>query len=102
MKGVELLSPCLPDAVAALGGAAMGAIGFLPLLAAVLAARRPGARPTVAWGLVAVAVSTVFLASVGAAVWVYDPKVFLPFVVGGIIGFFVMWALLAAMSLSRR
>ena len=78
-------------------GIVIGAIGFSPLLAAVFAARRPGAR-----GLVAIAVSTVFLASAGAVAWVYDPEGFLLFVMGGTIGFFGMWALLAAMSLGRR
>ena len=86
----------------ALAGVAIGAIGFSPLLAAVLATRRPGARPTVARGLAAIAVSTAFLALTGAFAWVYAPEGFLLFVMGGTIGFFGMWALLAAMSLGRR
>lgn len=96
------MSLCLPDAVMVLVGIVIGAIGFSPLLAAVFAARRPGAQPTVARGLVAISVSTVFLASVGALAWVYDSEGFILFVMGGTIGFFGMWALLAAMSLGRR
>ena len=81
-------------------GILMGAIGFLPLLAAIIAGK--GRRRSIAQGLVAVALSFAFLMAVVVVLWVRARAMFPMAFAGMLVGFFAMWAVLAYVARKRR
>lgn len=83
-------------------GVGIGIAGFLPMLAVVLLARAKRMRPTVGKGMAALAVSFVFLMASFALMWAVAPADLVVFAIGFLGGFLVMWAVLAAMTMSRR
>lgn len=83
-------------------GVGIGAVGFSPMLAIVALARRKRVRPTVGRGMVALAISFTFLMAAFSLVWALAPADLVVFSIGFLIGFLCMWAVLAAMMMSRR
>lgn len=83
-------------------GVGIGIAGFLPMSAVVLLARKGRMRPTVGKGMVAVAISFVFLMASFALMWALAPADVVVFAIGFLGGFLIMWAVLAAMTMSRR
>ena len=82
--------------------AGIGVAGFMPMLAVVLLARKKRMRPTVGKGMAALAISFVFLMAVFALMWAVAPADVVVFAIGFLGGFLIMWAVLAAMTMSRR
>lgn len=85
----------------AVAGVVFGVVGFAPLFAVELFVRKGRIRPTVGKGMAALAVSFVFLMSGLSAAWVYMPRKILVVTAGALFGFFAMWAVLAARSMSH-
>ena len=83
-------------------GVGIGIAGFLPMSAVVLLVRKGRMRPTVGKGMVAVAISFVFLMASFALMWALAPADVVVFAIGFLGGFLIMWAVLAAMTMSRR
>ncbi len=83
-------------------GMGIGIAGFMPMLAVVLLARKKHIRATVGKGMAALAVSFVFLMAAFALVWAVAPADLVVFATGFLGGFLVMWAVLAAITMSRR
>lgn len=83
-------------------GVGIGIVGFLPMPAVVLLARKGCVRPTVGKGMAAIAISFVFLMASFALVWAVAPADVVVFAIGFLGGFLVMWAVLAAMTMIRR
>lgn len=83
-------------------GVGIGIVGFLPMSAVVLLARKGRVRPTVGKGMAAIAISFVFLMASFALMWAVAPADVVVFAIGFLGGFLVMWAVLAAMTMSRR
>ena len=81
-------------------GMLMGVIGFLPLLTAVIAGR--GRRRSIVQGLVAVALSLIFLMAAVAVLWARARATFPMAFAGMLVGFFAMWAVLAYVARKRR
>ena len=99
-KGRTLPSISFADPFALSVGILMGAIGFLPLLAAIIAGK--GRRRSIAQGLVAVALSFAFLMAVVVVLWVRARAMFPMAFAGMLVGFFAMWAVLAYVARKRR
>lgn len=83
-------------------GMGVGVAGFMPMLTVVLLARKKRIQPTVGKGMAALAVSFVFLMAVFALMWAVAPADLVVFAIGFLGGFLVMWAVLAAITMSRR
>ena len=83
-------------------GVGIGFAGFSPMLTVVMLARKKRVRPTVGKGMAALAVSFVFLMAAFALMWVVSPADLVVFAIGFLGGFLVMWAVLAAITMSRR
>lgn len=83
-------------------GMGIGVLGFLPMLTVVVLAHGKRLRPTVGKGVAALAVSFAFLMASFAFMWVLMPADLVVFAIGFLGGFLVMWAVLAAMTMSRR
>ena len=81
-------------------GMLMGAVGFLPLLAAVVAGT--GRRRSIVQGFIAVALSFAFLMAIVVVLWVQARAIFPTAFVGILVGFFAMWAVLAYVARKRR
>lgn len=82
-------------------GVGLGVAGFAPMLAVTLLVRNKRMQPSVGKGMVAVALSLVFLMGALAAVWVLAPQDILVVSLGFLGGFLGMWAVLAAKSTSH-
>ncbi len=90
------------ESLAALvAGVGLGIVGFAPMLAVVVLARKGRIKPTVGKGLAALAVSFVFLMAGLSAAWVLAPGTILMTSAGFLGGFLAMWAALAAISMSH-
>lgn len=87
--------------IACMAGVGLGVIGFAPLLLVVELARTGRIHPTIGKGMAALAVSFVFLMLSLTMVWSIAPRVILAVIVGVLIGFLAMWAVLAVRSMSR-
>lgn len=85
-----------------IGGVALGVVGFAPLSAMVLLVRSRRIKGSIGKGLAAVALSFTFLMAALALVWVTVPQDILVVTIGVLGGFLVMWAVLAAIAMSRR
>lgn len=83
-------------------GVGLGVAGFAPLLAVVLMVRSGRIKPSVGKGMAALAASFVFLMAAFGAIWVLVPRDILAVAIGFLGGFLVMWAVLAAMTMSHR
>lgn len=83
-------------------GMGIGVAGFMPMLTVVLLAWKKRMRPTVGKGMAALAISFVFLMAVFALMWAVAPADVVVFAIGFLGGFLIMWAVLAAMTMSRR
>ena len=82
-------------------GVGIGIVGFLPMSAVVLLARKGRERPTVGKGMAAIAISFVFLMASFALMWAVAPADVVVFAIGLLGGFLVMWAVLAATTMSH-
>lgn len=82
-------------------GVGIGIVGFLPMSAVVLLARKGRVRPTVGKGMAAIAISFVFLMASFALMWAVAPADVVVFAIGFLGGFLVMWAVLAAKTMSH-
>lgn len=98
-KEVEASVFCPEQIPVALMGAALGVIGFLPLPLAVRFARP---KPSIAKGLLAVAVSFAFLSAVEVAAWLLAPEWCLAVFAGMLLGFLASWAVMARAAMGRR
>lgn len=88
-------------APALVGGVALGVAGFAPLAIMVLLVRSKRIKGSIGKGLASVALSFTFLMAALALVWVAAPQDILVVTIGVLGGFLVMWAVLAAITMSR-
>lgn len=88
--------------VAIVAGVVLGVIGFLPLMGVVVLSYRKDVQPSIAKGIVAIALSSAFLLMVEVAVWKLVPEECLPVFAGMLVGFFVMWGVLAVVALKHK
>ena len=79
----------------------MGVAGFAPLLAVVQMVRSGRIKPSVGKGMVALAISFIFLMTAFGAIWLLAPRDLPVVAVGFLMGFLVMWAVLAAKTMSH-
>lgn len=82
-------------------GMGLGVATFAPLFAVVLLARSGRLKPTVSRGMAALGVSFAFAMAAFALVWMSVPQDFPVVAVGFLMGFLVMWAVLAAKTMSH-
>lgn len=82
-------------------GMGLGVAAFAPLFAVVLLARSGRLKPTVGKGMAALGISFVFAMTALALVWMSAPQDMLVVAIGFLVGFLVMWAVLAAKTMSH-
>lgn len=82
-------------------GSGLGVVGFAPMFIAVRMVRSGRIEPSLPNGMVAFAVSLVVSASALIAVLLLAPRDILVIAIGFLVGFQIMWAALAAMTMSR-
>lgn len=88
--------------VALIAGMVVGVIGFLPLMGVVVLSYRKDVQPSIAKGIVAIALSSAFLLMFEVAVWKLVPNECLAVFAGMLVGFFVMWGVLAVVAMKRK
>lgn len=82
-------------------GVGLGVAGFAPLLTVVQMVRSGRIKPSVGKGMVALAISFIFLMTAFGAIWLLVPRDLPVVAVGFLGGFLIMWAVLAARTMSH-
>lgn len=91
--------PTISEVVVAVVGIIAGAVGYAPVLVALRYAASGRARPHIAVGIAAVALSFGLLTVVEGVAWMLIPDSFLAFSFGLVLGYMSMLTLMAVLAL---
>lgn len=96
---MHLLSPSMVPVL--LFGVGLGVVGFAPMFVTVRMVRSGRIKPSLSKGMAAFAVSLVVSAAAFVVVMLVAPRDILVIAIGFLVGFQIMWAVLAALTMSR-